>query len=318
VRDRPKAALRSCLAPLSRRAASAYVAGSRIDDAMLACHTLQGRGRASTVGFWNQGKDEPGQVMLAYLAAVEALSRNGLDAYLSIKAPALGFSPVLLARLLERAGSAGVRVHFDSLAPEFAERTLALIADAAQRHPQLGITLPARWRRSLRDAGAAKELGIGVRVVKGQWPDLDPPDQDPHAGFLAIVDELAGSACRVAVATHDEALAREALRRLRGAGTPCELELLFGLPATPASRAADELSARVRVYVPYGNATLPYRIGEARRDSRILAWLAQDLLQGRRKGWKELSDRLGPDALRLGLIDGTSTALPSDTRHARA
>ena len=318
MRDRPKAALRSCLAPLHRRAASAYVAGPRIDDALLACHTLEGRGRASTVGFWNQGTDEPSQVMLTCLAAVEALSRNGLDAYLSIKAPALGFSPVVLARLLERTGSAGVRVHFDSLAPESAQRTLALIAEAAQRHDELGITLPARWRRSLGDAKAAVELGIGVRVVKGQWPDLDAPDQDPRAGFLAIVDELAGRACRVAVATHDEALAREALRRLRGAGTPCELELLFGLPATPATRAADELSAPVRVYVPYGHATLPYRIGDARRDARILAWLAQDLLRGGRKGWKELPYRLGPDALRLGLADGTSAAVPSGTRHARA
>ena len=68
-------------------------------------------------------------------------------------------------------------------------------------------------------------------------------------------------------------LAREALRRLRAAGTPCELELLFGLPAMPAARAADELSVPVRIYVPYGHATLPYRIADARRDARVLGWL---------------------------------------------
>ena len=77
-----------------------------------------------------------------YLAAAEALSRSGLDSYLSIKAPALGFSPELVAELLQRTRSAGVRVHFDSLSPESAERTLALIAAAAQHDDELGITLP--------------------------------------------------------------------------------------------------------------------------------------------------------------------------------
>ena len=292
MNERPKAVLRSCLAPLKRRAASAYVAGPRIDDALLACRMLQERGRASTVGFWNRGgTDEPSQVMHAYLATAEALSRNGLDAYLSIKAPALGFSPELVAELLTRTRAGGVRVHFDALSPESVDRTLALIAESAQRHDELGTTLPARWRRSLDDARAAVELGLGVRVVKGQWPDSEAPEPDLRAGFLGIVEELAGRARRVAVATHDEALAREALRRLRTAGTPCELELLFGLPAAGSVRAGDELAAPVRFYVPWGHATLPYRIADARRDIRALRWLTQDLLRGRRKGWRELSVR---------------------------
>ena len=296
MREQPKAALRFSLGPMLRRAASAYVAGPRLDDALLACRALRERGRASTVGFWNQGSDEPSQVMRTYVAAAEALSRNGLDSYLSVKAPALGFSPELVAKLLEPARSAGVHVHFDSLSRESAERTLALIAEAALRHDELGITLPARWRRSLGDATAAVELGLGVRVVKGRWPDHGAPEGDPRAGFLAVVERLAGRARRVAVATHDEPLAREALGLLRAAGTPCELELLFGLPTAQAARAADELSAPVRIYVPYGHATLPYRIPDARRDIRILGWFSQDLLRGRRKGWRELSDRLGPDA----------------------
>ncbi len=200
---------------------------------------------------------------------------------------------------------------------ESAERTLALIAESAPRDDQLGITLPARWRRSPGDAAAAVELGLGVRVVKGRWPDLGAPDRDLRAGFLALVERLAGRARRVAVATHDESLARQALGLLRAAGTPCELELLFGLPAAPAARAADELSAPVRIYVPYGHATLPYRVPDARGDARILGWLARDLLLGKRKGWRDLPNRLGTDALPLGLADETRAAPPSGSR-ARA
>jgi proline dehydrogenase len=252
--------------------------------------------------------------MRTYLAAVEAVSRSGLDARLSIKAPALGFSPELVARLLAEARSAGVGVNFDSLSAESAERTLPLIAEAAPPPDQLGITLPARWRRSLGDAATAVELGLGVRVVKGRWPDLGAPDQGLRAGFLAVIERLAGRARQVAVATHDEPLARQALELLRAAGTPCELELLFGLPTAPAARAANEVSAPVRMYVPYGHATLPYSIPDARRDARILGWLSQDLLRGRRKGWRELPGRRGSNALPLGLADETAAAPPSGSR----
>lgn len=312
-----KAALRLVAAPALRRAASAYVAGPQLDHALLACRALQGRGLVSTVGFWNRGDEEPSQVVSAYLAAVEAVSRNDLDGRLSIKAPALGFSPELLAELLEQARSAGVRVHFDSLSWESADRTLALIAEAASPHEQLGITLPARWSRSHADAETAIELGLGVRVVKGRWPDGEAPDQDLCAGFLSLVERLAGRARQVAVATHDESLARRALGLLRAAGTPCELELLFGLPTGTAARAADELSAPLRIYVPYGHATLPYRIPDVRRDVRVLGWLSQDLLQGRRKGWRGVWDRRGLGALPLGLVDETARA-PSSGFRARA
>jgi proline dehydrogenase len=312
--DGAKSALRSLLAPLRRRAVAAYLAGPRIHDALPACLALEARGRASTVGFWNRGADEPRQVAREYEAAVDTLAQRGLDSYLSIKAPALGLSSELVAELLERSRSAGVRVHFDSLSPETAERTIALIVAAAQQHKELGITLPAAWRRSPTDAGAAVELGLGVRVVKGQWLDPTAPGQDLRAAFLVLVEQLAGRARRVAVATHDETLAREALRRLRAARTPCELELLFGLPAAAAARAADELSVPVRVYVPYGHASLPYRISDALRDPRVTSWLLQDLLRGRRKGWRELPGRPAAGALRLGFEADASRAAPSGSR----
>jgi proline dehydrogenase len=313
VSDGAKSALRSLLTPLHGRAVSAYLAGPRIDDALPACLALEARGRASTVGFWNRGADEPHQVAREYEAAVETLSRRGLDSYLSIKAPALGFSPELVAELLERGRSVGVRVHFDSLSPETAERTIALIVAATQQHEGLGITLPAAWRRSPADAGAAAELGLGVRVVKGQWLDPTAPGQDPRASFLGLVERLAGRARRVAVATHDEALAREALRLLQAARTPCELELLFGLPAAAAARAADELAVPVRVYVPYGHASLPYRISDAIRDPRVPSWLLQDLLRGGHKGWRELPGRPAA-SLRLGFEAEATGAAPSGSR----
>jgi len=85
----------------------------------------------------------------------------------------------------------------------------------------------------------------------------------------------------VAVATHDLVLARTSLQRLLASDTSCELELLYGLPLAPAIKLARELGVRVRVYVPYGTAWLPYSLPDIRNKPALLWWLARDLLPRR-------------------------------------
>jgi len=273
--------LRGGYLALARRAARAYVAGPELGDALRVCRWLSRHGYANTICFWNVGEDSPRQVADAYLAAVGALKQEPFDSYLSIKAPPLKFDPHLLAEILERIGPAALRIHFDSLGPDAADQTFSLIAAAAPGYGNLGCTLPGRWDRSLRDADWAVDLGLSVRVVKGQWADPDQPDMDLCAGFLAVIDRLARHARHVAVATHDAPLAYEALRRLRAAQTSCELELLYGLPVHHVIRVAARAGVPVRFYVPYGHAWLPYCLSQAQQNPRILWWVFQDALLGR-------------------------------------
>jgi proline dehydrogenase len=162
-----------------------------------------------------------------------------------------------------------------------AERVLGCVAGAACDNPQVGCVLPGRWQRSLRDADLVSRLQIRVRVVKGQWADPEHPDIDLREGFLAVVDRLAGRARHVAVATHDAQLAREALRRLTAVGTPCELELLFGLPMRAARQVARDLGVSTRVYVPYGHSWVPYALSWVRQNPRVLWWVVSDATFGR-------------------------------------
>ncbi|MBI4627387.1 MAG: proline dehydrogenase [Candidatus Rokubacteria bacterium] len=231
----------------------------------------------STVCFWNGPDDSPREVARAYLASLDALARERMDCHLSIKAPALGFDRELLSEILQRAGRIGILVHFDSLGPESADRTFSLIAELLPRYPRLGCTLPGRWRRSLGDAERAVELGLRVRVVKGQWEDQDGNGIDPREGFLAVIERLAGRARHVGVATHDVPLARAALQRLSAAGTACELELLFGLPHRRPAGAAGAAGIGARFYVPYGQGCLPYHLGQARENPWTLWWFLRAL-----------------------------------------
>jgi proline dehydrogenase len=239
------------------------------------------QGVASTIGFWAMEDADYKFVADAYLSALKALAGENLDCYLSIKAPALDEFQGPMMEIAKAGRETGIGIHFDALAPEEADRAFALIAESLRHCPRIGCTLPGRWRRSLRDAERAIELGLYVRVVKGQWEDPDHPDMDLREGYLAVIDRLAGRARHVAVATHDPPLAREALRRLRAAGTPCGLELLYGLPMKAAIRPANEIGAPVRVYVPYGKAWLPYRLKQIRKNPRILWWVMRDAILSR-------------------------------------
>ena len=267
---------------LVQRVARTYVAGPDIEDATRTCRSLSAQGFHSTICFWDGEADTPAGITARYLDAIEAVSAEDLDCYVSVKAPPLQFSRELFGRIVERAHQRDVGLHFDSLWPEAADQTYSLISELQPKHRKIGCTLPGRWQRSLSDADRAIEMQLGVRVVKGQWADPENPGIDPAAGFLRVIDRLAGRVSRAAVATHDPVLARAAIMRLHAAGTVCELELLFGLPVRQAIPVAQALGVPVRIYVPYGHAWMPYVMGQVRKNPRIAWWLMRDLFTAAR------------------------------------
>jgi proline dehydrogenase len=265
---------------LVHHAARAYTAGPAIHDAQVVCERLTSEGLASAVCYWNLATDQPERVSAFYTDIIDLAPAAGGNLYLSVKAPAIQFSLDVLKPVLDRAKRSAATVHFDAMAPETADRTFDLIARARAMYSRLGCTLPGRWRRSLRDADRAVELGLRVRVVKGEWAEGTPDDVNPIEGFLNLIDRLGAERARhVAVATHNADLAREALSRLRTTGTSCELELLYGLPLYPLLEVARALGVPARMYVPYGHTRLPYKLRHAAKNPRILGWFMRDLIR---------------------------------------
>lgn len=263
---------------LSTAASAAYVAGPELQDAIGAVDKFSRQGANSTIGYWDSGAETPRAVANTYLAALKAIEQTGSQSYLSIKAPALGLCSDLVQEVVVSGREADIGIHFDSLSPDAVDRTFELIGEAAQSSTRIGCTLPGRWHRSAADADTIVDLGVKVRVVKGQWADPDLPNIDVRVGYLAVIDRLAGRAKHVAVATHDPLLAAESFRRLQAAGTACELELLFGLPMNAVRKVAAQAGVKVRVYVPYGESYLPYALSQVRKKPQILWWVMRDAL----------------------------------------
>lgn len=269
---------RAGLTNVMKRAARGYIAGDALPDAQRVCEQFHRQNFAATVGYWDAEGESPRQVADEYLAGLELLG-HGVDRnYLSIKLPSLGGSAELLQQVADKARTVGRRIHFDALGPEQAETTRTSVDQLITDCPALAVsyTLPGRWRRSREDADWVNARQLPVRVVKGQWADPVDPDRDLRLGFLEVIDHLAGKARHVCVATHDAELSVEAIRRLRNAGTPCEIELLYGLPMQPVLRFARREKLPVRIYVPYGAAYLPYAVSKLKSNRRVLWWLLRD------------------------------------------
>jgi proline dehydrogenase len=275
------------LDPVRRRRASAYVAGPGLDDALAAARRLAADGIPVALGYSAAPEQSPRAAADVHLGAFERLAAEDIDGYVSVKLSPLHFDRGLFGELEAASKRTGRRLHLDALAPDVAGDMWALL-EGATDPGALGIALPGRWHRSLWDARRALDLGLVTRVVKGQWADTVEADVEPRAGFLHVVDALCGSKNRVIVATHDVPLLEESLRRLTAARTPCEVELLVGLPFSPPARVARRLGLPIRLYVPYGSTGAAYGLRDVVRNPAAAWWLAQDLLLGKDKTWQSI------------------------------
>lgn len=225
-------------------------------------------GTRISLGYFAPPDEEPAVVAEALIGAARALQAAGASAVeLAVKAPPLGFDPMLL----ERIAAERIPLIFDALTPEQAPETMALAETLG-----CGVALPARWRRSVDDACALRERACRIRVVKGEWADPRDDPEDIANAHLDVVRTLAGRAAPVEVATHDPGLAEAALSLLSSSGTPAELGQLRGLPQRRSRAVALRHKVPVRYYYPYGPGWGPYAIEQGLRKPYLPLWALRD------------------------------------------
>lgn len=272
-------AVSALIMPVVSKAARNHFAGESLEEALRVAEKW-GAGRySSTIGYWDKEDCTSREVADHYIAAIKRAATKNLDIYISIKPPALHYNLSLADDLAAVANATRMRLHFDSHGTDTVDRSNAMLDAMAQTmgYEKLSTTLPGRWKRSLTDIDWAIGRQLRVRVVKGQWPDPKDYTRDPRKGFLQLIDQLAGRVPHIGIATHDMALAKEALAKLRTTATSFELEQILGLTSDRFLKWAHENGIPVRIYVPFGKGYLPNAVGVMKRNPRLALKVIQNL-----------------------------------------
>src|SRR5579862_1673638 len=252
--------------PVVQLFSSRYIAGSTIDDAVATVRVRNAEGKLATIDVLGEEitrESEARAIAQAYCDVFSVIEREQLDSNVSVKLTGLGLdlSHALCRENLERVVTEAARygnfVRIDMEDSSTTSETLALYRELrAAGFDNVGVVLQAYLRRTLDDVAALADLKPNVRLCKGIY--VEPPsiaftDYDAvRANYVRALDALLDSDAYVGVATHDEWLIGEALKRVESLDVlDYEFQTLLGV----RERRARELGAagdRPRVYVPAG------------------------------------------------------------------
>lgn len=278
-----------------RRLSDRYIAGPELADAVATVRTLNEAGKKATLDVLGEEvarAEEAVAIRAEYEHAMETIEAEGLDANVSVKLTGLGLKvdPELCAesvRALARlAAKHGRFVRIDMEDSSTTTATLDLYRELrAEGHDNVGIVVQAMLRRTLDDVAELAELRPNVRVCKGIY--VEPAevayqgDEAVRFNFVETISALWEGGAKVAVATHDEALAAKALELIgeRGLGHErYEFQLLLGV----REELADELvrgGHTVRIYVPYGQKWYEYSLRRLQENPKLAGYVARDTLR---------------------------------------
>ncbi len=254
-----------------RVAARRFVAGESVASALPAIEDLLGRGRSVIVdvlGEYVRDRAAAEAMARGVRAAIEGLAGAGIPAVVSVKPTQLGLAldPALAtalgSELALQAEAAGGRVCLDMEDHRYVDATLSLVGELHRAGASATSTvLQAYLHRAPSDLEALLDgapAGSEVRIVKGAYREAPAVALQDLAAirrtYLAMCERAWQLGAKVNVATHDEALIREATAFVRGAALPVgryELQLLYGVRPQLQERLVAE-GHPVRLYVPIG------------------------------------------------------------------
>jgi proline dehydrogenase len=278
--------------PWSRALVTRFVAGDRLEDALLAANRLAAQGLTTTLDRLGENVLTPSEARSAvesYAEILREMAASNLEPNISVKLTMLGldigdqiaYDNMLV--LLETAKSVDGFVRIDMEGAAYTERTLA-IAEAlhARFEGLVGTVIQAYLHRSDRDVERLIDLRMRVRLVKGAYAEpaslaLQRPREIDQA-YVRLMERLLEAGRYPAIATHDPALVRATqgfALRMGIDPTHWEFQMLYGV-RREAQVALVREGYGMRIYVPFGVDWYPYfarRIAE--RPANMLFVLRQ-------------------------------------------
>lgn len=272
------------------RAASRFISGEKLEDAIQVIRVLNAKGINATLDHLGEHTTNPDEARTAtedILMIFSAIQRVGVRANVSIKLTQIGLAldEALcienLQRILQCARDSGSFVRIDMEDSPWVDTTLGLYRKMRFDYgfENVGVVIQSYLYRSEEDVRKIAAEGGRVRLCKGAYkesPEIAYPKKsdvdesfDRLARILMDGSKMTGSPelsengfipPLPALATHDPKRIEKAKQYAASIGFPkraLEFQMLHGIRRDLQEQLAAE-GYPVRVYVPYGTEWYPY------------------------------------------------------------
>jgi proline dehydrogenase len=259
--------------PLVRRMPYRFVAGTTLDQAVVAVRAINATGATATLDVLGEAvadRAAADRAAAAYVATIERIAAEGLDANVSIKLTQMGLDLgddeclAVMAPVAAAGTRHGVFIRIDMESSAYTERTLDIVHRLRAEGHDIGPVIQSYLHRSAADVERLAAECVRTRICKGAY--AEPPEvalQERAAigdAFVWLCQRLLEADAYPGVATHDqEMLSRvAAFAEERGIGKDrYEFQMLYGI-RRDLQRQLQADGHRLRVYVPYGTEWYPY------------------------------------------------------------
>ena len=274
---------------LAWKTASRFVAGTRIEDAIVAIRELNAKGINVTLDHLGENTSKPEEASEAtdeILNTLDEINKSKLCANVSIKLTQIGLGldenlcGQNLERIIAKAKEYGNFIRIDMEDTPYTDKTIALYYQMHEKgYENTGLVLQSYLYRTEADARRLLKDKTPIRLVKGAYQEPSdkafPKKADVDANYDlltkilidAALDDISSSLSRngcfpplPAIATHDENRIAFAKQYVQKTGLPkdaVEFQMLYGIRRDLQEQLAKE-GYPVRVYVPFGTHWYPY------------------------------------------------------------
>lgn len=270
----------------ARRAASRFIAGDTLEEALEVIQTLNSRSMFATLDHLGENVNTSEKALNAaddYLESLPRINQAGAESNISVKLTQLGlnidFDLCLsnLRRIASRASEYGIMVRVDIEDFSTVDRTWQTFRTLrAEGVTNLGLAVQSYLYRSEEDTKELLSEGAHFRLCKGAYrepPDVAYPQKtDVDTNFDRIAKILIDASLAngevstgkvppiTAIATHDPARIDFAKKYGEKVGLPkeaLEFQMLHGIRHDLQQELKDS-GYPVRIYIPYGTEWYPF------------------------------------------------------------
>jgi len=246
---------------LLQRAAAKYVTGENRQDGLEVGRKLADKGYAISLEYIGENTtdiQDCEHAALELTLLIHTLAQHGIPARVSFDLSHIGLSIDSelayknLTAMAALARQADVELFVSMEESAKTDAILSIYTKAAAVYPNLGITLQAQLNRTAQDL---TDISGRIRIVKGAYQETEkiamPRSSALNERYIQLIEQAIRKGHRLSIATHDESIIDQVIKRGWIHEPGVEFEMLYGIRPDLSSRLK-KAGYPVRIYLTFG------------------------------------------------------------------